>query len=231
MGGWNPTAGLGTGTDPNAPLSSLLPKAPASYKPTVTPGVDSSSKLQYQADIMGLAAPEAIGAGTSLLGTSLDYWQKLLQPPTRQSLLERQGPAVSSVVGQYSTGKQALERLPRGGGTSATLANLPFQEAGDITGLIEGELSRYQNVLQPAAAQAVTGISELLSNLGLAEMGLSSKDLSSLIAGQLQKDEQNSKKLAGLGKGLGILAAGMITAATGGAAGPVIAGGIAGTRG
>lgn len=227
MGGWTSPAGLVPGTDPNAPLSTLLPAAPTQYANTTKPGTAATAKLGYLGDIMGTESTKNLQAGTSLLGTPLDYWQKVLKPPTRTGLLEELGPAVSSVVGQYSTGRKALSALPRGGGTAATLANLPFQEAGDITGLIERQLAQKLNVLQPEAAQAITGISALLSSLGLEQAGLSSKDLEATISAAMERGKQNAAALGTLGKGLGTIAAAMLTAATGGAAAPLLAGAVA----
>jgi hypothetical protein len=125
------------------------------------------------------------------LGTPLNYWQNLLQAPTKTSLTEQEGPAISSVVGQYSTGKKALANAPRGGGTTATAAELPFQEGGAITNLLQQQLQEYLNVLQPEAAQAITGIGQNLANLGLSEQQLGSQDLSALLSYNLGKRGQN----------------------------------------
>ena len=180
MGGWqNPTAGLVSGASPSAPLSTLLPAAPTQNPDT--PKTSSSSNLQFQANSLNTAGVNDIGSGISLLGEPLDYWSNLLKSPTKTSLMEQEGPASSSVVGQYSTGKNALANAPRGGGTNATAAELPFQESGALTGLLQQQLQQYLNVLQPQAANAITGIGQLLSSLGLSEEQVSSGDLSTLV--------------------------------------------------
>jgi hypothetical protein len=147
----------------------------------------------------------------SLLGQPLDYWQKQLVPPTKQRLTEEAAPAIASVVGQYSTGKKALAQQPRGGGTSAVSAELPFQEAGTITGLIEQRLSQYTDVLQPQAANAITSIAETLSALGLSELGLSSQDLIAQMTADLTKRGQNMQALGSLGQGIGTIISSLIS--------------------
>lgn len=205
MGGWtNPLS--------TAPLSTLLPSAPTPYSNTTTPGTNPNSKLQYGADILGTQGTKTLGAGTKLLATPLNYWQNLLKAPTRTSLLEQQAPAVSSVIGQYSTGRKALSEQPRGGGTAAVAANLPFQESGQITGLLENQLSQDVNVLQPEAAQAVTQIGETLDQLGLSELGINTQSLMGLITAGLQKSGQTSGLLGSLGQGAGQIVSAAIMA-------------------
>jgi hypothetical protein len=221
MGGWSNSA-LTAG---EAPLSSLLPKATtgygttnnaSSFGSTLAPGQSNTSRLMSEAATLGGQGSDTVASGTSLLASPLDYWQKLLKPPTRTSLAEQQGPAIASVVGQYSTGKKALANQPRGGGTSATAAELPFQESGAITGLLEQQLQQYTNVLGPEAATAIGGISQMLSSLGLGELDLSSKDLSSLVQADLTKSAQKGNMLASLGKGIGTIAAVALAPVTGG---------------
>lgn len=204
-------------TDPNAPLSTLLPSAPTQYANTTKPGTAAPAKLGYLADIMGTESTKNLQAGTSLLEKPLDYWEKILKPPTRGELLEQTAPAVSSVIGQYATGRKALGQLPRGGGATAGLANLPFQEAGDITKLLEDQLAQRLNVLQPEAAQAITGISTLLSSLGLEEAGLSAQTLQATISAAMERGKQNAAALGGLGKAIGTIAGAMLIASGAGA--------------
>lgn len=192
--------------DPNAPFSEQLY---ARKKPT--------QKLQFMSDTLGIQGENTIDQGTSLLGKPLDYWQKLLEPPTRTSLLEQQAPVVSSVVGQYSTGRKSLAQAPRGGGTNAVAANLPFEESGAITDLLEKQLSQNLNVLQPEAANAITGIAGVLSSLGLSELGISSQDLQALIGAKLVQSGQNTAAAGQAGQGIGAIIASLI--AKGAAAG------------
>jgi hypothetical protein len=202
--------------DPNAPLSSLLSGAGQSqknYEEGFFARKKPSDLLQYQSGILGRLGIQNTDIGTSMLGVPLDYWQNLLKTPTRQGLLEETAPAVSSVVGQYSTGKKSLTQLPRGGGTSATLANLPFQESGAITGLLEQQLEKKLNVIQPMAAEAITGIANSLSSMGLSELGLSSQSLATLIGKELAKSGQSAQALGEAGKGVGEIIAALLMAA------------------
>lgn len=226
MGGWqNPTSGLtgATGIDPNAPLSTLLPSPAQSYSGTVVPGVSSKSKQQYLADILNTSGTNTIGAGTSLLGKPLDYYANLLKPPTRESLTEQQGPAISSVIGQYETGKKAVSQQPRGGGTAATLANLPFEESGAITGLLENALTNYLNVLQPQGAAGITNIAGLLANLGTTETGQGANTLQNLEANAVARSAQNKALISQIIAG-GLGAGGQIGAAAAQPGPPPIAG-------
>ena len=212
--------------NPNAPLSTLLPQAGSipgttNYAGTLQPGVSSSSKQQYLTDILGTSGTQALTSGgnimqsgINLLGKPLDYWQNLLKTPTRQSILERTGPAVSSVVSQYDVGKRQVSQQPRGGGTSATLANLPFQESGAVTGLLENELKQVQDVLQPEAAKGITGIAEdvtgfgqYLQTLGLSEASLAESGLSDLVWQSFQRQRQNFAIWQDIGKAIGGLIA------------------------
>ena len=217
MGGWqNPGSSLvPSGTNSNAPLSTLLPQTQGYGIGTGATGNGPETNLGKSASTLAAGGGNAITTGTSLLANPLDYWQKLLQPPTKQSLTEQQGPAISSVIGQYSTGKKALANAPRGGGTTATAAELPFQESGAITGLLEQQLNTDVNQLQPEAAAAITGIAQSLSQLGLSELGISSQDLQALMANATQQRAQDAAGLGGLGAGIGKIISGLIMAPTG----------------
>ena len=209
MGAWQIPV---SGTAPpggGGSLSSLLPNAPAQNPDK--PGTSSQSNTEFLANALETTGSKTIGAGVSLLGQPLDYWQKLLQKPTKASLTEQEGPAISSVVGRYSTGKKALASAPRGGGTSATAAELPFQEAGSITGLLQDQLSKTLNVLQPEAASAISSIASTLSGLGLEELGISSQDLQALMQYNLTHRAQNMGALESLGSGIGSIIGGLIS--------------------
>lgn len=188
--------------DPNAPFAEQL------YGRR-NPG----QKLQFMSDTLNIAGQKDIASGTSLLNQPLDYWKKILEPPTRTGLLEQEAPVVSSVVGQYSTGRKALAQAPRGGGTNAVSANLPFEESGAITGLLQNRLSDVLNTLQPEAANAITGISGILSSLGLSELGISSQDLQALIGAKIAQAGQNTAAAGQAGQGIGAIIASLITKA------------------
>lgn len=185
--------------DPNAP-----------YADQLYARKNPNQKLQYNSDILGIQGQKDIGTGTSLLGKPTDYWNKVLEPPTRTGLLEQEAPVVSSVVGQYSTGRKALAQAPRGGGTNSISANLPFEESGAITGLLQNRLSDVLNTLQPEAANALTGIAGILSSLGLSEMGLSQQDLQALIGAKIAQSGQNTAAAGEAGKGIGAIIAALI---------------------
>jgi hypothetical protein len=175
--------------------------------------------LQALTDILGTSGTQALTSGTNILGPALNYWQNLLQEaehPTRQALLEQEGPVVSSIISQYNTGKAAVAQQPRGGGKAAIMANLPFQESGAITGVLETQLQQIQNVLGPEAAQQIGAIGQFIDSLGLDELGLSSGNLATLISAGLARRGQNTELLNTYLQGMG-QAAGMAAAMAAGA--------------
>ena len=213
MGGWqSPTSNLvgGNNVNPDAPLSTLLP-GPGAQNPN-TPGTSSSSNLQFESNALGTTGTSTTGAGVNLQSQPLNYWQQLLKAPTLTSLTQQQGPAISSVIGQYSTGKKALANAPRGGGTTETAAELPFQESGAITGLLENQLQTDLTQLQPEAAQAISGIGQALSSLGLSELGISSQDLQALVSANLTQEQITAGGFSAVGKGIGSIISSLITA-------------------
>src|SRR5207245_2627957 len=82
----------------------------------------------------------------------------------RQEMLQAVAPEVNAIRGQGATGRRALSQFaPRGGGTTAALAEEPFRESGQITNLL--------NTVRPEAAKGLTQLGALLGNLGVSEIG------------------------------------------------------------
>jgi len=114
-------------------------------------------------------------------------------------------PEISSLTSQYDTGRATAEEFaPRGGGRAAVLEELPFQKAGAIENLIQGA--------QVTGAEGVSAISQLLGNIGLGEIGVTSSTAASTF-GQLESAQQNQQQQAqqagqAIGTVIALLAAG-----------------------
>jgi hypothetical protein len=92
----------------------------------------------------------------------LNFFQALLSGD-RNTILSALSPEVSTLTSQYDTGRKTAEEFaPRGGGRGAALEELPFRKASDIEQLVAGA--------RATGAAGVTGIAQLLGNLGLGEV-------------------------------------------------------------
>lgn len=107
-------------------------------------------------------------------------------------------PEVSSLSSMYDTGRKTAEEFaPRGGGRAAALEGLPFQKAGQIESLIGGARER--------GAAGVTGIAQLLGELGLGELGVGGQIAGSTF-NQAEDAKRNQQQQQGaLGAGIGSL--------------------------
>ena len=134
---------------------------------------------------------------TNATGSVGNYLQSLLSGG-RTEAMQAAAPEVNTILSQYDTAKKSLSQFaPRGGGTNAQLANLPFQESGAITNLLAGERSQ--------AAQNLT-------SLGLGEGSVASSLLprdsgagSSLLNYGLQNQAQQGAMFGQVGTSLGTL--------------------------
>lgn len=108
-------------------------------------------------------AKDVLPKATSGLESTRSFFQALLSGD-RNTIMSLLTPEISSLSSQYDTGRKAGEEFaPRGGGRAAALEALPFQKAGQIEQLVSGA--------RATGAQGVTQIDQLLSDIGLGEMG------------------------------------------------------------
>lgn len=165
------------------------------------------SALSNLSDLLGVetqgaqqglkSAQPALLASRGALGTAQNFLQSLVGGG-RTSAMQAAAPEVNTILSQYDTAKKSLSQFaPRGGGTNAQLANLPFQESGAVTNLLAGERSQ--------AAQA-------LGSLGLGEGQLGSSLLprdtgagSTLLNYALQNKAQEGAMFGDVGTSLGTL--------------------------
>ena len=135
-----------------------------------------------------------IGAGTSDITSAGNFFQSLASG-NMQEIMQTLQPSISSISSQYDTGRQAAEEFaPRGGGRGAALEELPFQEAGQISSLVQGA--------QQTGATGEANIGAMLSDLGLGELGTGTTVAANTV-GQLQNQQQISNS-AGASSGAAI---------------------------
>lgn len=160
-------------------------------------GLGDLLKTQVQGGQAGLKAAEPLLASSGgALGTAQDYLQSLLGGG--QSAMEAAAPEINTILSQYDTAKRSLSQFaPRGGGTNATLAELPFKESGAITNLLAGERG---------------GAARSLASLGLGEAGTASSLLprpsgagSSLLQYGLGEQRQQGQMFGQAGSAVGSL--------------------------
>ena len=131
----------------------------------------------------------ALGGGQSAINPAINYYQGVLAGgPQAQQAVAPAAQQISQVYSQQQKNEQNL--LPQGGERNLALAQLPIQRAGQIASLYQG--------VQPAAAQALSGIG---TNL----LGLGGQAGQGLVGYQGQQNAQKGAALGGLGQGLGQL--------------------------
>lgn len=134
----------------------------------------------------------------------LKFFKSLLTGD-RNALSGVLGPDISTLTQNYETASRSTnEFAPRGGGATAANEESRFKEAGDIQNLFSS--ARLQG------AQGEAGVAQMLAQLGLGEIGVSSSTAGNLAGSlQAQQDSSNAAK-AQAGKSIGeiiaLLAAG-----------------------
>jgi hypothetical protein len=163
---------------------------------------------QQKAIDFGLSQAETtLPQATAALQDPLKFFNALLTGDrnTLQSVL---GPEINTLTSQYETGRRSTnEFAPRGGGSTAANAEARFKESSDITNLVGGARK------EGAAGQ--TAIAQLLSQLGLGELGTgtgAAANLSSELLAQQQNQQQQQQQV---GQGIGQLIALLVSAGSG----------------
>ena len=159
------------------------------------------------------AGTAASARGTELGGMSQEQLGPILQILQQltggdpNALLAATRPERARVIDQYDTARKSIAQFsPRGGGTSAVLAQSRFDQA-DTSANITAEAR--QGAIKTSADLGTT-----LAGLGLNAQQLASMDLNSILQAILSKKQldltkrgQNMEALAGLGEALGMIAA------------------------
>jgi hypothetical protein len=96
------------------------------------------------------------GAESTLAGPT-NYYNQLLSG-NRAEMSAAEAPEINQITGQMQQQKQNISKFtPEGGGQTSLLSQLPFQQEGQVTNLLQQA--------RPGAAQALTGIAGLQGQL------------------------------------------------------------------
>lgn len=138
------------------------------------------AKTEGEASKFGLdITKQLIPQATSSLNQVEGYYGPLLKGD-RQQMLESVAPEVNSILSQYDTAKRAVSEFsPRGGGRTATLADLPFRQAGDITTLLQR--------VRPESAKGMTDISQTKAALSGSFFPRGTSAAAQLLQNELQR--------------------------------------------
>jgi hypothetical protein len=99
-----------------------------------------------------------LGQAQQGINPAMQYWQQLLGG-NRQQMTSALAPEIQNINQQYNQALQSQMGLtPRQGGSAATLADLPYQRAAQVSGLM--------NTLRPQAASQLGQIGLNLGQLG-----------------------------------------------------------------
>jgi hypothetical protein len=184
---------------------------------TSTTGIDAQLQ-QLISDSLPASAFER-GTGSAVLTGGLDdmfasseYWKKLLSGD-RDTIQQAIAPQAGRIINQYDAARKAtLETNPRSGARAQTLSELPFRQISDVNSLTAG--------IQPAAANALTGIGTTKLAQGSNLLRGGTQDLQSILnlllnqRGEtlktgMYKEDQRTKNMQMLVQALGALAAGL----------------------
>lgn len=97
------------------------------------------------------------------LAPAMDYWTKILAggKEANQAL----SPQIQAIQGGYAQARNNLNQFgPQGGGRSALMASLPFQQARDVSNL--------RATLTPQAGQQINALAGTLGGIGQAQGGI-----------------------------------------------------------
>lgn len=149
-------AGAATPLAPAAGPAPTVPGTPGGF----TAGANSSDILRQGINLVGGQGASMTGFGNALLQSPVNFYSALLSgDPTR--ITQALAPTAAAVGQQFiAPTEEAMQTMPRGGYASSTIAELPFTEASKVGNAALG--------LQPAAAEALTGLGTQEQQLGMA---------------------------------------------------------------
>lgn len=169
---------------------------------------------QQNQDLLAPTGASNLNAASGNLANVAQYEQGILSGD-RQQILATEAPEISQILKSYDTTRKAQAELePRGGGRSATLNELPYQEAGDVNKLIEQA--------RPQAAQTLSQVAGEQAQIGESAESLFASNVNSSLsfligkAGvQLDSATLQSEQGAQLGQAIGLALPELLTLATG----------------
>jgi hypothetical protein len=149
-----------------------------------------------------------LAKGDTALDPALSHYTKLFGD--RQEALQEIQPA--SLLERYDVRRKQLSKdLPRGGGTTRLLANLPFQA--------EADLSKNLTEAREGAAGKLSELGLSLQRLGISEQQVAQGGYGSIIAALTRLNENKAQASEGLGASIGKIITAMITGGTFGGGG------------
>lgn len=149
-------------------------------------------------------AKQTIPEATSGLESSLNFFSTLLSG-NQNAINSLEAPDIANINTQYHQAqKSTAEFSPRGGGSAALLEEAPFQKASSIAQLFTNARS--------TGATGVASIAQMLSQLGMGELGQSSSTSANTYSQLLASQQNQEQNQAAAGSAIGSLVALLATA-------------------
>jgi hypothetical protein len=131
-----------------------------------------------------------------------DYYSKILSGD-RAAMTEAMAPEIGQITGQLNQEKQNISKFtPQGGGQTGLLSELPFQQEGQVTQLLQQA--------RPMAAQGLEQVAGLAGQEALGFGNLAQNAFTTDINALLGKASQDMPMQQQLGAGVGGLLGGVL---------------------
>lgn len=151
------------------------------------------------------ALPEGkklMGEAESTLQLPTDYWSKLLSG-NRAEMMSAEAPEIQNISDLYGQQKKNISMFtPQGGGQTAALTNLPFQQARDVGTLLEKARPEAAKALQSISGQQAE-MSGMVTGEGLQGAQLAEKSAMDQLNYLLGKSGQDFSQSSQMGEAAG----------------------------
>lgn len=170
---------------------------------------------QYAFDYALPEGKKLLGEAESTLAGPEKYYSDLLSG-NRASMMAAEAPEIQTINDQYAQNKANISKFtPQGGGQTALLSELPFQQSRDVTTLLEKARPEAAKGLERVGAEQ-GALSGMVSGEGLQAGGLSLNAISDQINALLGKSAQDIPLAQQTGAGLYQILQKMIGGGSGG---------------
>lgn len=154
---------------------------------------DPTKALQKDIPTLLSRGNTASDTGLSTLGNAGNFYNTILGG-NREAISNLLGPQISTILSQYDNASNAIRQFsPRGGGSTQTLAQLPFQKAAAAGGA-------FQSVL-PSAAQGAADVGAKTGQIGSTNLSIAHGGTEPY----LHQGQFDATQAAAAGKGYGQL--------------------------
>lgn len=154
---------------------------------------DISNLGQFSLDVSG----ESRGKASQALDPSLKFLTQILSG-NKNLMAEATAPENATILSQYDTARRQIRELaPRGGNKGQAIAESYFQQAGDMTKVIEN--------LRGNAAQTLASIGLDLSKLSDEELAMGIQQFQTLLSGAISQSNSTKELWGSIGGGVGTL--------------------------